>query len=213
MLILPTKGRPLNLKRFISHYYETKATLPIWVIFDADDADNYENIGLPEGWKRICAPAGTKLGDIYNMIFRDFPNEEYYGFISDDCIPETEEWDIKLKDACLPDKIVWSADGNVDDKIPTFPFFGGELIRKLGFWSPGDMKHWYTDNAWNDIALALDKRVYIPEIMIRHLHPALGNAKDDSTYANQPNHSVDKVSYESWKRFDFPLLLERLNAV
>jgi hypothetical protein len=212
MLILPTMGRPQNLERFVSLYHLRKCTLPVYVVLDAADADNYESVALPSHFKVICVPGGTRLGDIYNMVFRDFPDEDFYGMVSDDCIPETDEWDVKLRDACLPDKVVWPSDGFVNERMPICPFFGGDLIRKLGFWSPGDMQHWYTDNAWMDIARGLGKAVYMPDIRIIHYHPANGNAENDATYANQPNTTIDKIAYESWKRFEFPSLMERMKA-
>lgn len=212
MLILPTMGRPQNLERFVSDYHLRKCTLPVHVVLDEADAANYDSVSLPSHFKVICVPAGTRLGDIFNMIFRDFPNEEFYGMVSDDCIAETDEWDVKLRNACLPDRIAWPYDGFVNEKMPTTPFFGGELIRRLGFWSAGDMQHWYTDNAWGDIAQGLNKAAYQPDIRLIHLHPLLGTAKNDATYINQPNHSVDKVAYESWKRFDFPLIMERMKT-
>lgn len=210
MLILPTMGRPQNLERFVSLYHLRKCSLPVHVVLDAADAENYKDVALPSHFKVICAPAKTRLGDIYNMIFRDFPDEDFYGMVSDDCIPETDEWDVRLRDACLYDKVSWPCDGFVNERMPTFPFFGGDLVRNLGFWSPGDMQHWYTDNAWGDIAYGLGKAAYQANIKLIHQHPSLGTAANDATYTNQPNHSVDKVAYESWKRFDFPLIIEHM---
>ena len=50
MIVLPTRGRPLSLKRFVAHYLRTEAVLPVQVVMDADDADKYESIGLPNHW-------------------------------------------------------------------------------------------------------------------------------------------------------------------
>lgn len=207
-------GRPQNLERFLRLYHETKCTLPIWVIFDEGDLSllDYSQIKLPLHWKKVGVPNGTRLGSIYNIIFKTYPNEDFYGMVSDDCEPQTECWDVKLRDACIPDLIAWPNDGFINAKMPTFAFLGGDLVRKLGFWSPGDMQHWYTDNAWADIAYGLNKAVYRDDIKLIHLHPVNGNAENDKTYNNQPNASVDKLAYDSWKRFSFPSLIERMKA-
>ena len=205
-------GRPRNLERFVSNYHKTKCTLHVNVVLDEADAHNYESVDLPSHFKVICAPKGMRLGEIYNTIFDTFPDEDFYGMVSDDCVPETDEWDVKLRDACLPDLVAWPSDGFVNGKMPTLPFFGGDLVRKLGFWSPGDMKHWYTDNAWADIAYGLGKAVYRDDIKLIHHHPVNGNAENDATYINQPNHAIDKVAYDSWKRNSLPSIIERMKA-
>jgi hypothetical protein len=213
MIILPTLGRPLSLKRFVTHYYLTDATLPVHVVFDEADAVKYDNIGLPDNFKTVCVPTGTKLGDIYNLIFNAFPNEDFYGMVSDDCVPKTKHWDIKLRDACLPNKVSWPADGFINGSMPTFPFFGGDLIRGLGWWCPPGIKHWYTDNAWKLITHSLSIEAYLPDVLVEHLHPSNGNAVQDATYENQPNRAVDRVAFENFKRYELPSIIERLNGI
>ena len=203
-------GRPKSLERFVSNYHKTKCTLPVHIVLDADDAHHYESVDLPIHFKTICAPACMRLGAIYNAVFKTYPNESFYGMVSDDVIPETDEWDVKLAAACKPDKMAWPNDGFAPERMPTSPFLGGELVRKLGFWSPGDMQHWYTDNAWADIAYGLGKAVYCADINLIHYHPVNGNAPRDATYTNQPNHSLDKIAYDNWKRNSFPSILERM---
>ncbi len=84
MLILPTKGRPESLRRFIGAYNDTGGTLPVWVIFDAGDAHNYNHIETPTHWKRLSAPSGTALGGIFDLLFKKYPNEAYYAMVADD---------------------------------------------------------------------------------------------------------------------------------
>ena len=136
MIVLPSKGRPDLLMRFIKAYAVTGAIQPVYLGLDEADASRYDHVVLPENWKRCTSPEGTPLGGIFNMIFSAFPNEEYYAMVADDLLPETPFWDVALKESCLPDKIAWGNDGIQNEKLPTHPFIGGDLVRKMGWWSP-----------------------------------------------------------------------------
>lgn len=210
MIILPTKGRPDNLRRFIRAYNETSATLPIHVIFDAADAHVYNAIETPSHWKRVSAPAGTPLGGIFDLVFEKYSNEPYYGMIADDVLPETSGWDVIMADLCQPDKIVWGCDEIQNKSLPVHPFIGGELLRKLGWWSAPGLKHWYVDNVWKHIADVFNCGIYLPEVKMTHLHYVNGRSSMDRTYRQQPPHGEDAVTYHKFMQREFPLLLKRL---
>ncbi len=184
-------GRPHNLKRFVEAYKATGATLPIHVMLDAADAINYKDVEVPPNFKRCSVPAGTRIGSMYQILYHNFPNEEYYGIIADDVVPETPGWDVILKDACLPNKISWGFDGIQNGRLPTHPFIGGELVKKLGWWAPPGIQHWFIDNVWKIIADELGVGVYLPEVRMMHHHPVNKKAEDDDTYKNQPDHQAD----------------------
>lgn len=210
MLILPTKSRPLNLKRFIRTYHETKATIPVWVIMDANDAYLYNNVETPKHWKRISVHANTPLGGIFKRIYEKYPNEPYYGMVADDVVPETEGWDTIMVETCQPDKIVWACDGIQNERLPVHPFIGGDLVRKLGFWAAPGLKHWFVDNVWKAIADALDCGVYLPDVKMTHLHYVNGRAQMDRTYREQPNHQADARAYQRFMDEEFSGLIKRL---
>ena len=210
MLILPTLGRPHNLERFIKTYRITNGSVPVYVVFNYDDAEKYEHIELPEHWKAICAPTGSTLGHIYKMMFKSFPNEPYYGLIADDVVPETSEWDVALKNRALNGKIAWGFDGGRDETLPRHPFISGELVRKWGWIAPPELKHCYVDNAWRDLGKELNCLDYVPDVKMIHLHPDNKTAPDDDTYLKKPDIRLDKVMYESWKRFELPLIVAKV---
>lgn len=213
MIILPSKGRPLNLQRFIRVYKETAASLPIWVILDASDAYRYDDIDLPSHWKRLTAPAGMPIGGIFNLIFSKYPNEPYYGMVADDVVPETSGWDVIMAELCQPDKIVWGCDSIQNEKLPVHPFIGGDLVRKLGWWSAPGLKHWFVDNAWKNIADALECGIYLPQVKMTHLHHINGRAQIDRTYREQPTHAVDEQAYFKFINEDYVATIERVKSL
>lgn len=210
MLILPTKGRPSNLRRFISAYTDTYATIPIHVIFDAEDAHVYNTVDTPSHWKRVSAPSGSCLGDIFSLIFKKYPNESYYGMVADDVIPETSGWDVIMAEICQPNKIVWGADGLQNENLPVHPFIGGDLLRKLGWWAAPGLKHWFVDNVWKNLADSLECGVYLPQVKMTHMHYINGRASLDRTYREQPNHGDDQRSYQEFMSKRFPDIINAL---
>lgn len=206
MLILPTIYRPDSLRRFVTAYEATGGTIPVWVVFNEDNAFQYADVKTPAHWKRCKVSRVSQLGDIFTAMFRSFPDEPYYGMVADDVVPETQGWDVILRDSCQHDKIAWGWDGIQNEKLPVHPFIGGDLVRRLGYWSAPGIKHWYVDNAWKDIADKLNCGVYLPEVRMKHVHYANGLAQVDRAYNNQPSQSVDEGAYNLWRERDLPLV-------
>lgn len=212
MIILPTLHRPESLRRFVDAYNKTCATLPIHVMLDEGNANAYKEVRLPEHWKRCSVPSGSRLGDIFNMVFRRFPDEEYYGMVADDVVPETMIWDIILRDSCLPGRIAWGWDGIQNERLPVHPFIGGDLVRKLGFWAAPGVKHWFVDNIWKAFADELQCGIYLPQVKMTHYHYVNGMAPVDRTYSSQPNHIEDKLAHEHFMQNEFLSAVERARA-
>jgi hypothetical protein len=207
MLVLPTMGRPEKAQRFIETYHATDGTLPVWMILDAADAHNYDGVAQPGHWKRVIVPAGTKPGGILNGIFEAYPNDDYYAAMADDVVPESSRWDVKLCDACLPDKVSWGFDGI--ENMGSHPFIGGDLLRKLGWWAAPGLKRSCIDGVWNIIATKLGRGVYLPEVRTIHRHHTNQKADFDATYAARKDSPDDVKIFRGFLKDGLADAIER----
>lgn len=209
MILIPTRGRPLNLQRLATHYAITGATEPVCVLLDEDDAPNYEGVERRPGWEfRVHGPR-THITEITNRGFAMYPDEESYGVLADDVIPRTFHWDQVLKAAAGRDGIAWGNDLLQGERLPTHIFMGGDLARALGWVSCPRVKHWCADNVWLNIGQAMGTARYLPEVILEHAHHINGKAEEDATYREQPDHQGDVIAY---KHFHFSGEFARLMA-
>jgi hypothetical protein len=202
MILFPTRSRAWALQRFIDNYKVTGATLPVMVIIDTDNTDHYKGVigNLPEGFTIFYNSVIRNLRDAVNLAFQFYPNEDYYGIVADDIVPHTDEWDVKLAEACKPHYIAWPNDGiwgkqNHNPELPTHPFIGGDLVRALGWIiSPYTQRH-CADFVWRDLADELGIGKPMSDIFLQHVHWQTSQAPFDSTYALQPSAQKDHDSY------------------
>ncbi len=215
MIIMPTMGRPHNLKRFIESYRATQASVPVCVVFDAADKTlpGYAELDWPANFIKTSVPAGTRVPAIQNAIFRQFPNLGFYGLIGDDCVPETRNWDVILAGACLYRQgIAWGFDSIQNERMATHPFLCGDLVRQIGWITPPHFTHYYGDTVITHIAQALNRDIYMPEVRTIHHHHMNGLAPDDATYQNLPPLQGDKTIYELFMKEDFPKIIQRVRG-
>lgn len=200
MILLPTRGRPHQLARFIYHYKLTAATLPVLVILDEDNVKAYGDLDLPSHWPFpfINKTIRNLVAGITGAI-EAWPNEDFYGVMADDIIPESNGWDVALAMAAGRRCIAWGDDGIQGPRLPTHPFIGGDLVKAWGWFIPPYTKRGYVDFIWKDFADALGIGRYLPEVKTTHYHWHVGKAERDATYACQPSVKGDIDLWQAYR--------------
>lgn len=199
MILLPTRNRVVNLKRFIAAYRETKATAKVLLILDPDDYFRYDDLDLPDSFDSMMAKTAHSLKDAMNRAVEIYPNESYYGVGADDFIPRVQGWDAQLIEAAGKHNVAWCDDGIHQDRLCTHPYIGGDLVRAWGWFVPPYIRRGYADFIWRDFARALGVEKYIPQMLCEHMHWQVNKAPYDTTYATQPSVAADKKSWEEYR--------------
>lgn len=205
MIFLPSCSRPWGLRRFIEGYIKTGATHPIVVSADLEDpqmVEEYKALDFPPSFSLQFSQRSPFTHDM-NALFEQYPDEKVYGFVADDTVPLTPEWDKRLIDAALEHGVSWAND------LITTPghdprwghwFIDGDLLRSVGIFCPPSIHHFYSDQVWMDIADRVGMGIYMEDVILEHLHFSTGQAPYDACYlAHAPHAMADKAAYEVWK--------------
>lgn len=182
-LLVPTRGRPEGFARMVRSAIDTAWSpdrVEVVAYQDADDqryAEGWsdqtivgERIVLSEMWNR-CAEAAR--GNILMQC-------------ADDLVFRSEGWDAhiaKAFDACS-DRIIFvhGDDGNQGDKLGTHGFLHRRWVDVLGYFVPPYFSSDYNDVWLTEVADALKRRVYVPEVFTDHLHYSFGKGVVDRTH-------------------------------
>lgn len=193
-LLCPTRGRPDLATRYARSVYETAAwPARVEVLFYVDSDDP----SLPEYAKqlrglpcRILIGPSRGVGRAWNEL-AGAAGGEYLMMANDDLVHETQDWDKLLLDKLVhfPDQIVFAYvnDGvNVGGTHCAFPIIGKRWAEQLEEFVTEKYNFFRHDTDLFEVAKQIgskDRILYIPDIMIRHLHFASNKeVAMDATY-------------------------------
>jgi len=210
-ILLPTRGRPGNLDRFLTATEDTADDWHLYVRIDYDDpqAPAYDTV-LGKNYRNITVLHGQRVGfgaSLNELAFRaERDGVSHLGMFGDDVEPETPHWDTRLVEALGDDLGVSYGDDGLRHKhgrdLPTHYVTHTEVYRRLGYLSPPDIRHLYLDNVARDVGLYLKNFVFVP-VKITHRHPWVeGEHIHDTTYAeggrNPEIRLADRRAYIQW---------------
>lgn len=184
-LLLPTRNRHDNLKRFVESAVslaDNSNDIEIVAYIDADDPSydgkipkvvrvvRGDRIVLSQMWNRCAEVAGGPI----------------FGHMGDDIIFRTKGWDTVVKAAFeeFEDKIVFvhgDDGGGNGQNFGTHGFIHQNWVDAVGYFVPPHYVSDYNDTHLNDVANMIGRRVYV-DILTEHMHPAFGKGPLDITH-------------------------------
>lgn len=199
-ILIPTRQRPANVERLIRSAYET-AVLPPEVLVYVDDDDPQR-----DATQRVCDDLGAVctvgsrivLSEMWNSLAR-VASHNIMMHCGDDIIFRSHGWDQIVSEIFegVPDKIgvVHGRDGFQDERLATHGFYHRRWMEVLGYLVPPYFSSDYND-LWNtEIADAVARRWYRPEIFTEHMHPVAGKGELDITHQERlARHERDNVA-------------------
>jgi len=207
LVIVPSRGRPGNVARFVRAVAATStAQTDIVFGFDNDDPDLKKSVNAAHSAQvPTIAVTGPRkgLGAWTNELAATF-TDDYRALASfgDDHVPQTHGWDKLLLgaiDGMGGTGIAYPNDGIRDD-IGEAWVMSADIVRALGWMCEPALKHWWVDEVITVIGREADCLAYLPDVTVRHNHPAAGRGQFDATYWDAfEGVAADKKAYETWR--------------
>jgi hypothetical protein len=209
LVITPTRERPANAARLMLAVHGT-AVMRTRVALAVDDDDPqlaaYERDVRPllaPGDMMLVAPRGC-LSQWTNRVARGWGSEYHFlASLGDDHEPFTLGWDQLLADAILDlpggHGFAYPDDERRDD-IPEAVMVSRGIVQALGWFMLPDCRHFYVDNAWSDLGVALGiSYVHRAKVPHRHYTTTPGVARDGSYAQAEAWGPADQAAYVAWR--------------
>jgi len=172
-----------------------------------DYASDTDGLMVPPNWDVIRFPEVMGMCQIMQILFKQHPNEEFYGIIPENCIIEATGWEDKLKQLSAGRMIVSANDGNdAPIAFTGVQYWSGDLVRKVGWWGQPDLHSSCNDWMWTKIAWDMVCWDRAMQVKVTYL-PRKKSAMDDAIMAN---HAKDKETFEKWRDKDYHRIFRRL---
>jgi glycosyltransferase involved in cell wall biosynthesis len=185
-LLLPSRGRPENLKRLADSVNATAVgDVELIVVVDEDDPSEYWG----EGNVSVCTvPRQSRMAMYWNMAYQQASGDILMQ-CSDDIVFHTPGWDIIVRDAFeqYADRIVFVFG---DDGDPTHGNYGTHgfvhrtWVETVGYFVPPYFSADYTDTWLNDLADRVGRKRRVP-IVTEHMHFTFHKGELDLTHAER----------------------------
>jgi len=216
-VLLPSRGRPHRVRDVYDSYMDTRAlpdTKLTWILSQQDPKlQAYFATDLIDDWLVLESDFDT-LTKKLNRAAEMSKYADILGFVADDNIFRTDGWDIRIRDALEKPGLAYGNDLYQGAGLPTSVFISNEIVKALGWFALPTSDHMYLDNAWKTLGERLGRLVYLPDVVIEHMHPVVGKGGWDETYSlsnTSERLSNDRVAFENWANGEIELDIQKIN--
>jgi hypothetical protein len=204
LILVPSLERPHNVARLGA---AARATMSgagqLLFIFDDDDPQLEANRTAAEenGWPYEVQEHFMTVPKV-NLAASRHLDSPFLMFLGDDHIPRTSGWDAAVMAGfeelggtgyVYP----WGL-GRTD--TPEICAISTDIVKALGWFGLPSISHFYVDNVWADIGNGAGCLLFLPEVILEHMHWTFGKGPVDNTNRVAINLTpVDEVAYNQWR--------------
>lgn len=204
-VVAPTVGRPERAEVMAESWNETRVSTRTSLVLALDDNDtylpNYLSFSHGRPWFAIPCPTGSMVKRTNLVAITS--TADIVGWAADDNLFVTKGWDHEVRRA-FEDPAITTVNTNdllVNDAKGGVYFVRKKVIDRLGWFFPPMLEHLYVDFAVTEMAKRAGTYLYLPEVIIEHIHPYAGKAEWDDGYrsVNNPEQDQrDRTAFYSW---------------
>lgn len=183
-VVVPTRNRPEWIRRLWQSAKDTASDMPEFCTYIDDD----DKLSVP-----VCKELGIKYKQGPQKVYTQNYNEaaslatgSILFDVADDFIFRELHWDYKVINEFtkVDDKLilVHGFDGTEGSENATHFFVHKHWVNTLGYLFPPYFR-WANADVWmTKVAKAIGRQVYIPTMLVEHMHLCQGKATADGTY-------------------------------
>jgi hypothetical protein len=209
LVIVPSRGRPENIRRLLGAVHETSMLAThVHIAVDEDDPELefYRQVMNDLGDLDDVLETGPRKGLAAwtnEIAVRRAGRYPFLASFGDDHLPETAHWDYFLTRG-IGDMggtgFTYPWDGLRED-IPEAVVLSSNIVRALDWMCPPGLGHFFVDNAWADLGHGAGCIRHLRAVVVDHVHPRAGKASSDMTYKDaSPRLDADREAYFNWRR-------------
>ncbi len=208
--LLPTRGRPATLARFLAASVATGMSTSGLILYS--QASDIDGVEIPPNWAAWLTKA-EGMGDKFREIWPVIRDMDWVGWVVDDVIPETQGWDTTLIGGLNGANVISCNDGARAPFRMCAPVFSGDWLRALGYLYPETFWHSYWDDALERLGRATDSWWVCMEVVLRHTD-AFQTGQPDATHALSYGRTAqDKAALIAWRRNEMDGAVRRIMAL
>jgi len=199
-VLLPTRNRPDSLARLLASSLDTAATEVEFVVYVDDDDPTYATNAevLARYGGRLVSGPRVVLSEMWNRCYAH-ASFDVVMQCGDDIVFRSDNWDARVLDEfdTVSDKILFvhGDDGFQHEKIGTHGFLHRNWVDAVGYFLPPYFSSDYNDLWLTEVADALGRRRYLPDVYTEHMHPVVGKGTWDVTHQERlVRHQRDDVA-------------------
>lgn len=197
-ILVPSRGRPQNVHRLWQSLMDT--TEGEWELLLRLDDDDEQRGGYDGYMPSPHVTSITAPRVIMSQLWNDlvpYALGDILMMCGDDVTFNSLGWDKAVREAFPEDKIGLVHGNDLapnSAKIASHPFVTRDWVEALGYLTPPYFSSDYADLWLTEVADALGRRVYLPEVIIEHHHPAFRKAEWDQTHQERvERHQADDM--------------------
>jgi hypothetical protein len=213
IVIVPTRGRPNNAARLVKAFGATDAD-GTDLLFRVDDDDPALDEYLKIDAEFVVGEHllfGPKLNE---QVAKSAPDYDIVGFMGDDHVPRTMNWDAAFAEVLHKTGIAYGNDLLQGETIPTAVFMTSNIPLTLGYFCAPGIMHMYIDNAWKDWGSRSGCLTYLPDVVLEHLHHVNGKAEMDNLYQESGAlMESDRVRYNEYCASQMAADVDKIKAL
>jgi hypothetical protein len=205
LVIVPTLNRPAELTRLAETFQATStADTDLLAVLDKPYAKLYRGVPCETVVHPSHDAATTTVKS--NWVARKYVDDYWAIFwCGDDHTFETVGWDDMLLGAIGRmggTGFAYPATGR-DQTLPEVCCISTNVIKALGWIANPVLRHYYIDNTWKALGLAIGRYEHVPGAMVAHHHwsmpPGMDRAAKDDCYMRSAEWLPgDKIAWWMW---------------